>query len=197
MQTALHPALDYLARLVRQGGPTVADHALLDFHFGQLAEDLERDAGLRRHWAVRAHARERTLAYAADLDFPEPEAAVDGMARTLREAGGYTVELNVRLQGRELPGAMTRHLINVVQELVTNTIKYARAERIGIQVLARDGMLNLTYEDDGRGFDAARPTEGIGLRNMRERVEELGGELHLDAMTGRGTSVVIDLPLIP
>lgn len=125
------------------------------------------------------------------------EAALDGMARTLREAGGYTVELNVRLQGRELPGAMTRHLINVVQELVTNTIKYARAERIGIQVLARDGMLNLTYEDDGRGFDAARPTEGIGLRNMRERVEELGGELHLDAMTGRGTSVVIDLPLIP
>lgn len=123
------------------------------------------------------------------------EAALGAMARTLREAGGYTVELNVRLQGRELAGAMTRHLINVVQELVTNTIKYARAERIGIQVLARDGMLNLTYEDDGRGFDSARPTEGIGLRNMRERVEELGGELHLDAVTGRGTSVVIDLPL--
>jgi hypothetical protein len=52
VQTALHPALDYLARLVRQGGPTVADHALLDFHLGQLAEDLERDAGLRRHWAL-------------------------------------------------------------------------------------------------------------------------------------------------
>ena len=62
------------------------------------------------------------------------------------------------------------------------------------------GDLVLAVEDDGRGFDpavidAAEPSEGIGLVGMRERVELLGGELHIDSSPGAGARLSATLPL--
>jgi signal transduction histidine kinase len=70
-----------------------------------------------------------------------------------------------------------------------------------IQIGAEGGTLRLEVEDDGQGFDPAtvvpRPGDmrGLGLTGMRERVELFGGRVRIDSAPGRGTDVVIDLPL--
>jgi signal transduction histidine kinase len=53
----------------------------------------------------------------------------------------------------------------------------------------------LVVEDDGRGFDAMAPADGMGLSGMRERVSLLDGLLRLDSSPGAGTTLVVDLPL--
>ncbi len=95
------------------------------------------------------------------------------------------------------------HLMRVVQEAVTNAVKHARASTISVRTgTAHDAMgRNCAYvevADDGRGFAAAQNgavgSMGRGLRNMRRRAEELGGELVVSS-AAQGTAVRLLLPL--
>lgn len=84
----------------------------------------------------------------------------------------------------------------VVQELVTNVIRHAATDKALVQVIAADHSLHLTVEDDGAGFDpAALKGDGAGIRNVRNRVEFLGGKIEMDASPGKGTSVYIEIPM--
>jgi signal transduction histidine kinase len=80
-----------------------------------------------------------------------------------------------------------------VQESVTNVVKYARAERVGIMLRELNGNLDVRIEDDGRGIGEAKP--GFGLRNMRERIEALGGTLEISNGPSGGTVVFARIPL--
>ena len=124
------------------------------------------------------------------------EKALENLASTLRGTGNYDVELDLHLGSSELPGPVVRNLLFVSQELVTNTVKYAQAKSIGLQVVVNKDDLQFHYEDDGQGFDANVTRNGIGMANMKERIAALQGEFHLDTHLGRGTSVVISIPLV-
>jgi signal transduction histidine kinase len=81
----------------------------------------------------------------------------------------------------------------VAQEAVTNVVRHARASRCRV-TLGHDGSaLLLEVDDDGCGTVAPRPG-GAGLPGMRERAEELGGELAVEARPGRGTTLRLRLP---
>jgi signal transduction histidine kinase len=87
-------------------------------------------------------------------------------------------------------------LYRVAQEATNNIVKHARASQVHIALQQEDGLLTLTVADDGRGFDAGRDFPGhLGLKTMRERVERLGGTLHIESRPGRGTQVQAELPL--
>lgn len=74
-------------------------------------------------------------------------------------------------------------LVRAVQEIVTNTVRHARAERLALTVRqGADGTTVLEAHDDGRGTADLRP--GHGLRGMTERFEALGGEVRLDGRSG-------------
>ncbi|MGI3027160.1 sensor histidine kinase, partial [Vibrio cholerae] len=85
----------------------------------------------------------------------------------------------------------------VVQESLNNIEKHARAKRVSVMVQQMGTMLQLMIRDDGVGFSIkdARVKRGIGLRNMRERVEFLGGELELMSEPGFGTEITVLLNL--
>lgn len=84
----------------------------------------------------------------------------------------------------------------IVYELVNNAVKSSGAQHIRLQVIAEPDFTAINVSDDGRGFeipsDADSPTEG-GLRNIRERVEAIGGTLDLLARPGQGTEVNIEV----
>ena len=88
-------------------------------------------------------------------------------------------------------------LFRVVQESLTNIEKHARASRVQIRLIFHAGGLRLRIVDDGIGFDVPAirvdPRRGIGMRNMRERVESIGGSFTIDSRPGR-TAVLADLP---
>lgn len=87
-------------------------------------------------------------------------------------------------------------LYRIVQEIVSNTIRHADATKVSIELIKHDGELILIVEDNGKGFDTEnKENQGIGLKNIATRVEYLNGYVNFDSMIGRGTSVVVEIPL--
>ena len=88
-------------------------------------------------------------------------------------------------------------LYRVIQEAVNNVIKHAEANTLDIQ-LSKDGEgINAMIEDNGKGFDstATDKFEGIGLKNIKSRVEYLKGQVDFSSVQGSGTLVAIYIPL--
>jgi len=88
-------------------------------------------------------------------------------------------------------------VFRVLQELVSNIMKHARANEVTVQLLREGDELSIMVEDNGQGFDPGKlsPDTGMGLRNIRSRVEYLGGHVDFDSSPGRGTTVMIEIPL--
>ena len=86
----------------------------------------------------------------------------------------------------------------IVQELLTNAVKHSGASQVWVQCSEEDGKFFISVEDNGRGFDARNDLfekEGIGLSNIRNRVELLNGQFDIDATLGRGASFHIQLDI--
>ncbi len=85
-------------------------------------------------------------------------------------------------------------LLRCTQEILTNTIRHARAETLWLRFAREaDGSLTLRSRDDGIGVDAV--AAGNGLSGMRERIKEFGGSLDIDTAPGRGFALAATLPM--
>lgn len=90
------------------------------------------------------------------------------------------------------------HLYRMVQELINNVLQHAEATALTIQLTKHEAQIILMVEDNGKGMDIntlQKKESGIGLSNIRNRAELLGGTAHFDSQLGRGTTVVVELPL--
>jgi signal transduction histidine kinase len=102
-----------------------------------------------------------------------------------------------------LPQMEHYQLLRIVREAVNNCIRHARARRItvrldGVMPDGTAGFVQIEAQDDGVGFDVAarEAADGhFGLRGMQERARRIGATLHIDSSPGRGTRVVVRLPL--
>ncbi len=94
----------------------------------------------------------------------------------------------------KLKKAIQNHIFAIIQELTSNTIKHSGANRISIQVDLLPNGLFLFFEDNGKGFDThAIKNHGIGLKNIKTRIEELSGNLTIDSRINHGTLVKIEI----
>jgi two-component system NarL family sensor kinase len=119
-------------------------------------------------------------------------AALEHLARESTQAGAVPVHFSADGASAGLPDVVNTVLFRIAQEALTNAGRHAGAQRI-VLALARSGHdVVLTVSDDGRGFDpdsvALHPQRGIGLRNMAERMEAIGGQLNI-ASSESGTTV--------
>jgi signal transduction histidine kinase len=107
------------------------------------------------------------------------------------------VELKVDpLLDCSLPQEQTIDLLKIAREALTNVIKHAQARSVTVEAKAEEGLLVLSIQDDGIGFDPASLRSGVrqGLRNMQERARALEGELEVQSAPGKGTRVVLRMP---
>lgn len=111
-------------------------------------------------------------------------------ARLLLEADG--VALDVPHQWPPLDAAQETELALILREAITNLQRHARASAARIRLEVREGHIVLEIEDNGRG-GAIVP--GNGVAGMRERLRQMGGELHLHSRPGQGTRVEARVPL--
>jgi PAS domain S-box-containing protein len=95
-------------------------------------------------------------------------------------------------------------IYRIIQESLTNTVKYAEAKEAFINLTQRDNRFFLTIEDDGKGFDydallnQKDPVkESLGLTIMRERVSLIGGQFRVESQPGKGTHIIAQIPLNP
>lgn len=86
-------------------------------------------------------------------------------------------------------------LFKIIQELMTNTLKHAKASTTDIHLNYFEDSITLLFEDNGKGFDTSKNGEGIGFKNIKSRIEKLNGTLHVDSAINRGTVVSIEIPI--
>jgi two-component system, NarL family, sensor kinase len=95
----------------------------------------------------------------------------------------------------EVTGAFDLAIYRIIQELVHNIIKHAEAKHALVQLnFEIDGTLNITIEDDGKGLpsDAFEKTLSMGLKNVKERVNDLNGKVDIQSSKESGTSIYLE-----
>jgi signal transduction histidine kinase len=92
-----------------------------------------------------------------------------------------------------LPAAVESTVYFVTAEALTNVAKYAAATTANVTLAVEHGRLLLLIRDDGAG--GADPAAGSGLRGLRDRVEALDGQLHIDSPPGLGTTLIAEIPI--
>ncbi|HNQ27980.1 MAG TPA: histidine kinase, partial [Aquaticitalea sp.] len=85
------------------------------------------------------------------------------------------------------------NIFRIIQEATNNSLKYAEANHIQIQISQKENNVNFLVQDDGKGFVETEVEAGNGLLNMRKRAEELGGELILLSEAGKGTTITFNV----
>lgn len=128
-------------------------------------------------------------------------AALQRLAEEFDEAGPARVGLRIEGEPVELPEVIKTVLFRVAQESLTNMAKHAQAAQVELALsFEPDGGLRMSITDDGQGFDSQamhqHPARGIGLRNMRERLDSVGGSLLISAAPGHGTQIEAQLSAI-
>ncbi|RYE85678.1 MAG: PAS domain S-box protein, partial [Myxococcales bacterium] len=104
----------------------------------------------------------------------------------------------VGFESGRLPEEIETVVYRVVQEALTNVTKHAQATQVSVVVSRQGGHAMVMIEDDGRGFVPEAVGQGrLGLVGMRERVEQVGGHLDIESSLGRGTTLLVRLPVAP
>lgn len=129
-----------------------------------------------------------------------------GLVRTIERYADHLAHGRLRIDIREsgppqlLPGPLAAYLFRAVKELLGNAAKHAEAQQVVVAFHWRPDALRIAVTDDGRGFDVDRAlapggSDGLGLRDLRERVAHLGGSLAVESEPGLGTQVIVDVPV--
>jgi signal transduction histidine kinase len=87
------------------------------------------------------------------------------------------------------------NLYRIIQEQLSNILKYAEAKNIIISGFATADSLKLMIQDDGIGLNAKTIKSGIGIANMKRRAELFGGKLIIKSELGKGYTITIEIPL--
>ncbi len=124
--------------------------------------------------------------------------AIKKMAQVITETNALEVSVEAFGMGERLENSLELSLFRMVQELVANAIKHAEASTVSIQLTQHEDNLNIIIEDNGKGFDRSKidtGKTGMGLTTIEKRVEHLEGNFTVDSVLGKGTSILIDIPV--
>lgn len=148
---------------------------------------------------------EFTRSLMADLRPPDMDdyglvASVRWYSKSFSARTGVTVTMEGNdIDPRPAP-SIENNVFRIVQEVLTNISKHARARKASITMGVTQGRLSLTITDDGVGFNPSARNKagghrGWGLRTMAERAEVLGGSFTVESKRGKGTRVSVEVPL--
>ncbi|MGC3944746.1 MAG: sensor histidine kinase [Chryseolinea sp.] len=85
------------------------------------------------------------------------------------------------------------NVFRIVQELVNNVRKHAEASFVSLVLTSGNGLLNLIFEDNGKGINLQNPSQGVGISNMRTRAEMMNGSITISNALPKGTRVELIL----
>ena len=122
--------------------------------------------------------------------------AIEGVCHAYTERLG--VQVRAELEPADLPPVLEHTVLRVTQEAVANAVRHADPDLVTVRLRADADRIVLEIADNGRGFDVVTRqagTGGLGLRAMRDRVAEHGGQFTIDSTPGAGTRIRVCLPL--
>ncbi len=126
-------------------------------------------------------------------------AAIRSLCNRVKDSELVDVEFHAFEVPERLSKEVESAVYRIIQELFSNILKHAKAKEVTVQVSFYNDLkiINLTVEDDGVGFDYQpdRKYNGIGLSGIADHVKMLRGDLKIDSQKGRGTTVMVDIPV--
>jgi signal transduction histidine kinase len=129
------------------------------------------------------------------------EMSLDNALQVLANQIKQSTQINIQMETMGLE-SIKDHILEItiyrsVQELVNNAIKHAFANDIHVQVITDDIQVSILVEDNGKGFNSEtlEKSSGLGLKNIRSRIENLGGNFFMDTRESRGCIFQIFIPL--
>jgi two-component system, NarL family, sensor kinase len=116
--------------------------------------------------------------------------AVETFCGKLRKSGSVNISLLSDNKDKRYHPAVEITLYRIILELINNTIKYAHATNITIDIHDTEKEIYVNYQDDGQGFDLERilhdPKKGMGLKNIQNRMKSIGGDCEFKSEEGKG-----------
>jgi len=139
---------------------------------------------------VRRLSRELRPAALDDLGL---EHALERHLREFSTRTGLRMRTRMALPVLDRPTQIA--LFRIVQEALTNVARHAGAQEVLVRLEPEGESLILEISDDGRGFDPDNTPGALGLAGMRERAEQLEGRFKLESAPGKGTRILVEVPL--
>lgn len=124
--------------------------------------------------------------------------AIQSFIGKFQSDDGLEIEMNSNIENKRYDYNVEVVLYRVVSELINNTIKHALASKINILIFENDSLLNVTYTDNGIGFDdkiISNLSKGMGYSNIHSRIKSLDGSIEINSKPNEGLSVSISLKL--
>jgi PAS domain S-box-containing protein len=119
--------------------------------------------------------------------------------RQLCERNSLYHHIQIALRCADLPANLPSDLelciYRVAQEAVSNAVKHSHATEMFVDLTCSDDTILLKITDSGVGFDLSASHPGIGLTTMRERLRTFGGELFVESIEGKGTTIIAKVKL--
>ncbi len=124
------------------------------------------------------------------------KAAIDQLSEAVQNSGKIEFATQYDLT-KHLTSETSLHIYRIIQELITNTLKHAKATKARLEITQVNGEISIIFEDNGIGFDtASNSMSGLGMQNIRSRINHLQGELTIHS-AGTGTTFIIEIPNHP
>ncbi len=163
--------------------------------YGDCIPDLERGKSILNDAIQEVRRISRDLRPSL-LDDMGLKPALESLIDQFRELSGLKTELVVQLPEQRLPEDIEITIYRVIQEALTNIDRHAGICKVVLRVWQVGTTVHLEIKDSGAGFNQSDDTVvvGIGLRNMRERVELIGGVFTVESDKGEGTHIRASLP---
>jgi signal transduction histidine kinase len=170
--------------------------------FGKNPENANHHLQLAKNWINQSQVE----LHRSIWDLRSRELESFNLANALRQSAQHlfdTTEIKLtvetRGQDRQLPEVVEENVLRIAQEAMTNIIKHAHSSEVSILLDIQESLLSLSIRDNGLGGVTSRmPMPGdnhFGLLGMSERAKRLLGRLDIDSEPGRGTRILVEVPL--
>ncbi len=147
--------------------------------------------------AVMREVRQFITGSPANVSYKQDfEVNVRSLVKNMTIAHPTSFVLNIEAEAvKKVSERQALHLLNIIREGISNTLRHAQAQRGEVSVSRRGPKTHVELSDDGIGFDESDNNQrGHGLNNMKARVELMGGQWKITANPNSGTRIVVDIP---
>jgi signal transduction histidine kinase len=149
---------------------------------------------------MEAMADVRTLSHQIMPNMLIKNSLSDALRDLISKTNSPKLQIDLKMEGlkNDLNQNIQVVMYRVIQECINNTIKHAKANRVEISLIQSNTMIEAIFKDDGVGFNPLKissKNDGLGLDNIKSRIDMLKGDLKIKSAEGQGTSIVMKIPI--
>lgn len=133
--------------------------------------------------------------HSSKLQYVGLKGALKDLCRQISKQHNIEADLRAKDFAGRIPGEIALCFYRVAQEALHNAAKHSGASEVVVEVFSDAALLRMLITDNGKGFSQSKPSQGLGLASMQERLRMVGGELRVRSKPGKGTESIAQAPV--